>query len=524
MKNEEPVIQKTAVHATGTTKTGSCPKDQLMLMKKNVAAFLRLALIATVVTTGCEKGQNNNSYITDGFFTSGGGGIIPIAGNFVTIEENPFIKTIDSATSTFSIDADGASYALTRRMLTEDLSNDFKGLRTEELVNYFTYNYDNPTNDAAIGVNGEVSVCPWNNEHKLIRIGIKGQPVAREQYPFANFVLLIDVSGSMAGSDKLELLKNGFIDFTNQMRPEDRIAIVTYAGQQALALESTPGTQKDKIIDAIKKLGSGGSTNGAAGIKLAYEIAQKNFITNGNNRVILGTDGDFNVGVTSTEDLVKLIEEEREKSIFLTTLGVGTYYLNDDMMEKIANKGNGNYEYLDSKDELKKVFVDDYSKFLTVAKDVKVQVTFNTNLVEEYRLIGYENRVLKSNEFDDDKADAGEIGAGQTITAIYEIKPKTGINFKSVPTFTIHFRYKKPAASLSNLLDLDIYDAGNEFESASENMRFAGSVAALGLYLRKSSYKGNMTLPQIKSWTAGAVSFDPNGYRAKHVQLLNKVK
>ena len=489
-----------------------------MLMKKNGTACLLLALTLTVVSTSCDKKAGN---LASGNFNANGS--TDVTGKIVAIEENPFIKTIDSATSTFSIDADGASYAITRRSITENLSNDFKGLRTEEMVNYFTYNYDNPTSDDAIGVNGEVSVCPWNNEHKLIRIGIKGRSVDKAQYPFANFVLLIDVSGSMSSSDKLELLKNGFIDFVNQMRPQDRIAIVTYAGREALALESTPGTQKDQIISAIKGLGSGGSTNGAAGIKLAYEIAQKNFITNGNNRVILGTDGDFNVGVTSTDDLVKLIEEEREKGIFLTALGVGTY-LNEGMMEKVANKGNGNFEYLDSKDELKKVFVDDYNKFLTVAKDVKVQVTFNTNIVEEYRLIGYENRVLEKQEFDDDKADAGEIGAGQTITAIYEIKPKSGVNFKSVPTFTIHFRYKKPAESTSIPLDLDIYDAGHDFESSSENMRFAASAAALGLYLRNSAYKGNTTLPQIKSWAAGAVSFDPNGYRAKHIQLLEKVK
>jgi Ca-activated chloride channel family protein len=308
------------------------------------------------------------------------------------------------------------------------------------------------------------------------------------------------------------------------MRDQDRIAIVTYAGNESLALESTPGTKKDKIIAAIKKLGSGGSTNGSGGIKLAYDIAQKNFITNGNNRVILGTDGDFNVGITNTDDLVKLIEAEREKGIFLTTLGVGTY-TNEAMMEKVANKGNGNYEYLDTKEEMKKVFVDEYNKFLTVAKDVKVQVTFNRDLVEEYRLIGYENRVLKNDDFDDDKADAGEIGAGQTITAIYEIKPKnSGINSRSVPTFTIHFRYKKPAESASIPLDLDIYDAGHDFASSSENMRFAASVAAFGLYLRNSAYKGTVTLDQIKNWSAGAVSFDPNGYRAKHLSLLEKVK
>jgi Ca-activated chloride channel family protein len=484
-------------------------------MKKNSTSLLLLALTLTIA--GCAPSRrvyNQSRQIGDDTRSV-------IKGNLAPIEENPFIKTSDSATSTFSIDADGASYALTRRMITYHTTNDFKGLRTEELVNYFTYNYENPTGDAAIAVNGEVSLCPWNREHKLIRIGIKGKSVAKEQYPLANFVLLIDVSGSMASPDKLELLKKGFIDFVNQMRADDRIAIVTYSGYESVALESTPGTQKDKIIRAIQKLGAGGSTAGAQGIKLAYDIAQKNFIHNGNNRIILGTDGDFNVGITSTDELVKLVEEQREKGIFMTTLGVGATYLNDDMMEKIANKGNGNYEYLDSYDELKKVFVDDYSKFLTIAKDVKVQVTFNSDLVKEYRLIGYENRVMENNKFDDDQADAGEIGAGQTITAIYEIDPKSSNNNNNVPTFTIHFRYKNPEAVVSIPLDLDVYDAGNSFEASSENMRFAASVAALGLYLRNSSHKGNVTLDKIKNWSAGAVSFDPNGYRAKHVILLN---
>ena len=489
-----------------------------MLLKKKSIPLLLLALTMTVA--GCAPVRYNSIH------RGSRGEEIPyyIKGNLAAVEENSFIKTIDSDTSTFSIDADGASYALTRRVLTEELNNDYKNVRTEELVNYFTYNYENPANDAAIAVNGEISLCPWNREHKLIRIGIKGKSIDRKQYPVANFVLLIDVSGSMASYDKLELLKDGFIDFVNQMRSEDRIAIVTYAGNESVALESTPGTQKDKIIDAIKKLGSSGTTNGSGGIKLAYEIAQKNFITNGNNRIILGTDGDFNVGITSTNDLIKLIEEQREKGIFLTTLGLGDDNLNEDMMEKIANKGNGNYEYLDSRAELKKVFIHDYSKFLTVAKDVKVQATFNTNLVEEYRLIGYENRVMENKKFNNDSADAGEIGAGQTITAIYEIKPKAGIDFKNVPTFTIHFRYKKPDATTSNIIGLNVFDTGNDFESASENMRFAASVAAFSLYLRKSVYKGNITLSDIKKWASHAADFDPHGYRAKHIKLLKLVR
>jgi Ca-activated chloride channel family protein len=283
-----------------------------MLLRKIFIASGMVTCLGMLLS-GCEKGMGGSG----GPLTyQNGHGDGYIAGNVDKIVENPFIKTADSATSTFSIDADGASYAVTRRAFTENWKMDFDGIRTEEFLNYFTYDYSDPADDNNIAVNGEVSVCPWNDAHKLIRIGIKGKSITKENYPAANFVLLIDVSGSMGSPDKLQLLKDGFIDFTNQMRPQDRIAIVTYAGYEKLALESTPGTQKSKIIDAISKLGSGGGTNGSGGIKLAYDIAKQNFIANGNNRVILGTDGDFNIGITDKEELVKLIEEKREQGRF----------------------------------------------------------------------------------------------------------------------------------------------------------------------------------------------------------------
>jgi Ca-activated chloride channel family protein len=481
--------------------------------------ILAFILVATIYS--CTK---------DGFGTSNGigfsGGPVSITPptQFGAILENPFIKTSDSSVSTFSIDADGASYTTLRKIVNgrNDLQNYKTYFRTEEFLNYFTYNYPEPVNNESIGVNGEVSACPWNDAHKLIRIGIKGKSVDRAAYPAANFVLLIDVSGSMSSPDKLELLKQGFIDFANQMRPQDRIAIITYAGSERVVLNSTPGTQKTLILDKIRALGSGGGTNGEAGIKKAYEIAAANFITNGNNRVILGTDGDFNIGISDKNELVKLVKSKRDQGIFLTTLGVGDTY-NDAMMEQIANKGNGNYEYLDSKEELHKVFVQEYNKFLTVAKDVKVQVTFNPEIVEQYRLIGYENRSLQASDFDNDAADAGEIGAGQTITALYEIKPKNNSTFRTDPSFTILFRYKHPSQSTSNLLTMDVYDEGHAFNQASENMRFASSLAALGLHVRNSDYKGKVTLADIKSWASGASLFDPNGYRQKHLQLLNKL-
>ncbi len=485
-----------------------------------------LLAIFCITLFSCTKDFNGG--INSGTYTSNGKGIIGTTSspNFGKIVENPFIKTIDSATSTFSIDADGASYATMRRWSTTNgnMSVIKEALRTEEFINYFTYNYPDPSNDAPIAVNGEVSACPWKPDHKLIRIGIKGKSIAKQNYPYANFVLLIDVSGSMQSSDKLELLKAGFIEFVKGMRSQDKLAIVTYAGDAGLVLDATTGNEKDKIIDKIKSLKPGGSTNGSAGINLAYQIAEKNFITSGNNRVILGTDGDFNVGVTSQDALIKLIEEKRDKGVFLTVLGVGADNLNDSMMEQLANKGNGNYEYLDNTDELKKVFIDEYNKFLTIAKDVKVQVTFNPELVEEYRLIGYENRVLQKDDFTNDKKDAGEIGAGQTITALYQIKPKQNIDYKLHPTFTINFRYKKPAETMSDPLLLKIYDEGKSFEGATEDMRFASSLAALGLYLRNSDYKGTVSLNDIKTWAGNAKTFDPNGYRAKHMEMLNKVK
>lgn len=494
-------------------------------MNTKTTVGLIIGAFFSLLVVSCSKdGYGGSSIMLSGGPLDASGGVAGGA-NFGKIVENPFLKTADSATSTFSIDADGASYAVMRRWSTSgwDMTRLKEALRTEEFINYFTYDYPDPAS-GPIAVNGEVSACPWNGEHKLIRIGIKGRSIAREEYPYANFVLLLDVSGSMSSADKLELLKQGFIDFVNGMRPQDKIAIVTYAGNAGLVLDATSGSEKSKIIEKIRSMMPGGSTNGAAGIKLAYDIAERNFIHGGNNRVILGTDGDFNVGITSQQDLIKLIEAERDKGVFLTTLGVGADNLNESMMEQVANHGNGNFEYLDSKEELKKVFVDEYSKFLTVAKDVKVQVTFNPEVVEEYRLIGYENRVLQQADFTNDSKDAGEIGAGQTITALYEIKPKANVNFKLYPSFTIDFRYKKPEEATSSALSLDIYDAGNAFAQASENLRFASSLAALGLYLRNSTYKGTVTLADIRSWAGGAASFDPNGHRARHLQLLSALK
>ncbi|MDH5398552.1 MAG: VWA domain-containing protein [Cyclobacteriaceae bacterium] len=440
------------------------------------------------------------------------------------IVENPFIKVSEEPVSTFSIDADGASYANVRRFLSENTPPPSGAIRTEELINYFAQDYPETNSNDPISVNGEVSLCPWQSGNKLIRIGIKGHDIPRHELPASNFVFLIDVSGSMSSDDKLHLLKEGFLLLVDELSAHDRIAIVTYAGSAGVVLESTAGDQKETIKDAIRSLGSGGSTAGAEGILSAYEIAQANLIEGGNNRVILGTDGDFNVGISNQEELITLIEGKRDLGIFLTVLGVGRGNLNDGMLEQLANNGNGTYEYIDRLEQAKKVFIYEHSKFYTAAKDVKVQVHFNSSLVEAYRLIGYENRLLNEEDFTDDKKDAGEIGVGQSITALYEIKPASSAQLRVEPTFTINFRYKQPDADTSIPIDLDIFDEGKAFTHSSRHMRFTASLAGFGMLLRDSEYKGTITWNDIYDWSSQSIDYDPHGFKAEFVSIVLKMK
>ncbi len=458
----------------------------------------------------------------DGYL--GGGVYEPIGDNYDDFEENPFITTENESTSTFSIDADGASYANVRRFLTQDNQLPPKGaIRTEEMINYFNLDYDFEDSSHPIALNGEISQTPWNDETKLIRIGIKGKPLP-EPKPNSNFVFLIDVSGSMGSEDKLELLKNGFKSVVNEFTANDKVAIVVYSGAAAVVLESTPGNDKTKIIDAINQLGSGGSTAGSEGIKTAYEIASENFIEGGNNRLILGSDGDFNVGITDHDELIELIETKRDAGIFLTVLGVGRGNLNDATMEQIANKGNGTYEYIDSIEQLRKVFIYEYSKFFTVAKDVKIQVEFDPKNVEAYRLIGYENRLLEEEDFEDDTEDAGEIGAGQNITALYEIVPTQHPQYSSIPSLKVDFRYKQPNSNTSKLIDLEIYDEGKTFEQSSDFMRFSASVASFSLLLRDSEFKGNSSYDKVISWLNTTNLEDEHGFKEELKELVAKAK
>lgn len=442
--------------------------------------------------------------------------------SYNNIVENPFVNTTNETTSTFSIDADGASYSNTRRFLENNQLPPKDAIRTEELVNFFTFDYPE-SGQHPISLNGEISTCPWNNNNRLVRIGLKGKDIARNELPATNFVFLIDVSGSMKSEDKLELLKEGFIEFVDFMRPDDHIAIVTYAGTSGVLLPSTPASERTNIKEAIAKLGAGGSTAGAKGIKTAYEIAEKNFIVGGNNRIILGTDGDFNVGISTQDALVELIEEKRESGIFLTILGVGTSNLREGQMEQMANHGNGNFEYLDNVDQAKKVFIEEFKKFYTVAKDVKIQIEFDPSRIKAYRLIGYENRVLENEDFEDDTKDAGEIGANQTITALYEVIPNVESRNPGT-SVTVDFRYKLPASDISQPIQLAIEDNFKKFEEASENMRFAAAVASFGLLIRDSQYKGNTSFDKISTWAKAAKTFDPNDHRAAFINLVEKAK
>jgi Ca-activated chloride channel family protein len=495
-------------------------------MKPSFKLLISFALVLGLAS--CEKGYEDYTKNTDynGSFSNNNGGYPPdmTGENYNEIIENPFISVAEEPVSTFSIDADGGSYANSRRMIQNGSLPVADAIRTEEFINYFPLDYQETQDGHPISLNGEITTCPWTEGHKLIRIGMKGNHIEYDYLPTSNIVFLIDVSGSMSATNKLGLLKSSFKKYVDIMRPQDRVAIVTYAGQAGVLLNSTPGTDKAVIKNKIDALGAGGSTAGAQGILTAYEIAEDNFIEGGNNRIIIGTDGDFNVGISDQDELISLIEEKRESGVFLTTIGVGTGNLNEGMLEQLANNGNGNFEYIDSEEQGEKVFVHEFGKFYTVAKDVKVQVEFNPLLVKAYRLIGYENRVLENEEFEDDTKDAGEIGVDQNITALYEIIPNFEVDPLLNPAFHIDFRYKFPDEDQSQELQLFITDEGKTFDQASESMRFTSAAASFGLLLRDSAYKGDTDYQKIISWVNSAKSYDPHQYREKFLELIKQAQ
>jgi len=438
---------------------------------------------------------------------------------FEEIKDNKFIKTADENVSTFSIDADGAAYSYMKRKVGEGVLPDKSSVRIEEFLNYFTFNYTDPTGIDDVAINSEVADCPWNTGHKLLRLGIKGKSIPQSEMPLANFVFLVDVSGSMNSDDKIELLKKGLTTMVDYLNPNDRVSIITYSGEVKKVLESTLASDAKQIKKAIAKLTASGCTNGGDAIKMAYKEALQNFIEGGNNRVIMGTDGDFNVGITSTDALLELVEENAKKGIYLTVCGFGSGNLNDGMIEKITNSGNGTYDYIACEDDLTKVFVNERSKFLSVANDVKVQVTFDKTKVSEYRLIGYENRVMANEDFENDVKDAAELGAGQTVTALYELVLADGAG-ASDALGKFDLRYKKKLGSESIPLGISFANGS----AISGETSFAASLAAFGMILRDSEYKGDATYNMVLQLADKGLSYDPHDYRKGFVQLVNKAK
>ncbi|WP_120241029.1 vWA domain-containing protein [Marinifilum flexuosum] len=460
---------------------------------------------------------------------------------YSTINENNYKNAVESPVSTFSIDVDAASYSNVRRFLTNGEKPPIDAVRIEEMINYFNYNYEQPNGEHPFAIHHEIAKCPWNKENLLLHIGLQGKKIETENLPASNLVFLLDVSGSMNSQNKLPLLKKAFKLLVNQLRPEDKVAIVIYAGSSGLVLPSTNGTEKEEILNALNKLNAGGSTAGASGLKLAYQTARENFIDGGNNRIILATDGDFNVGISSNAEMERLIEKERNNGVFISVLGFGMGNYKDDKMEIIADKGNGNYSYIDNILEAKKVLVNEFGGTLhTIAKDVKIQIEFNPAIVEEYRLIGYENRMLNKEDFDDDQKDAGELGSGHNATALYEIKlakrkkkdqnlkyQDTKLNAKALSKneiASVKFRYKNPKGRKSILITEEIPMDVSSAQTISENFQFSAAVAGFGLLLRQSKHKGNCNYKMLIDLAQNSKGQDMEGYRSEFIRLMKLAK
>ena len=460
--------------------------------------------------------------------------------SYKNIEENEFEQVGTSPLSTFSIDVDKASYSNVRRMINNGQTVEPNAVKIEEMINYFKYDYEQPTNDLPFAVHTDVSKTPWNKETQLVKIGLQGKDIDREKLPASHLTFLIDVSGSMSSENKLPLLKSAFKILVQQLRAEDKVSIVVYAGAAGIVLEPTSGADKETIIRALDNLSSGGSTAGGEGIELAYKVAQEQFIKNGNNRVILATDGDFNVGASSDRAMEKLIEEKRKSGVFLSVLGMGYGNYQDAKLETLADKGNGNHAYIDNIQEARKVFGKEFTgSMYTIAKDVKLQVEFNPKNVLAYRLIGYENRLLATEDFVDDNKDAGELGIGHTVTALYEIVPtgKSSEHLKELTDlkytntsfskdfndelFTVKLRYKKPDGDKSTAME---FVQRNKTTKADDNMQFAAAVALFGMQLRHSKYTNSTDLDAVIKLAKKGKGTDEDGYRAEFIRLVESYK
>ncbi|HZL77043.1 MAG TPA: von Willebrand factor type A domain-containing protein [Bacteroidales bacterium] len=526
---EEPISGKNVINVG--MKPEAIMMDEMVVTgygaKKEKAAMN--APSASLAYDRASFQRYNNNFNTEGY---------------AAVAENGFKNVKNNPLSTFSIDVDNASYSNIRRFINSGSLPPADAVRIEEMINYFKYNYPEPNGVHPFSVYTELAVCPWNRNHTLLQVGLRGKSIDKSSLPPSNLVFLIDVSGSMDDPNKLPLLKSAFGLLVNELRAQDHVAIVVYAGAAGLVLESTPGNRKEVIMSAIDNLEAGGSTAGGEGLKLAYKEAQKNFVKGGNNRIILATDGDFNVGESSNGGMERLVEEKREQGVFITVLGFGMGNYKDDKMELIADKGNGNYAYIDNLQEARKVLVREFGGTLfTIAKDVKFQLEFNPSMVESYRLIGYENRLLNDEDFNNDTKDAGEMGSGHMVTALYEIVPNgSGERLPSIDPLkyqspkvshnenysdellTIKVRYKKPDGNTSMLLEKPVKSTADDIDEASENLRFAAAVAEFGMILRESEFKGSSSLESAAKMAKSARGEDEDGYRSELVRLIETVK
>jgi Ca-activated chloride channel family protein len=500
----------------------------------------RVLIVILVAALACSKAAEEGQVVGVSGGVEGGifggvvggtiGGVAPmrlddmkeVQSQYATIEEHAFKHAKDEPVTTFAIDVDRASYANVRRFLTAGQAPPAEAVRIEEMINYFTYHYPQPEGGVPFSITTEVAGCPWNTSHRLLRIGIQGRNLEQWKMAPNNLVFLLDTSGSMQPPQRLPLIKSAFRVLVDQLRAEDRVAIVAYAGAAGLVLPSTSGADKSTILNAIDNLQSGGSTAGGEGIELAYKTAAENLLADGNNRVILATDGDFNVGVSSLSELEKLIEEKRKSGIHLSVLGVGDDNYHDANLEALADKGNGNYAYLDSMKEAEKVFKRELTGTLVaIAKDVKVQLEFDPSLVESYRQIGYENRALANKDFDDDTKDAGELGAGHSVTALYEITPASNARGTIA---TVKLRYKEPKEEVSKLITAAAIDDGKSAYDASADLQFAAAVAEWGMLLRDSKHKGTSSYTDVMQLARVAHGEDLDGLREEFTRLVESAR
>ena len=551
---KEPVVSKNRVMSSSTIERA--PTRNLM-DNASLSSNVQQSRSGGALRIGGSR-QDGTVYMIDGQVASGtvshsaipsnlgnNSGVISQNESYKKSTENDFRNVMASPLSTMSIDVDHASYANVRRLINSNIYPPAEAVRIEEMVNYFQYDYSKPRNDEPIALITELTECPWNAQNMLLKIGMKAKTISTRNLPKANIVFLIDVSGSMESENKLPLLKSAFKLLTDQLRSEDKVSIVVYAGNSGLVLPPTSGAKKQKIKDVLDKLTAGGSTAGGAGILLAYKIASENFIKGGNNRVVLATDGDFNVGLSSDAELEKLIVKEREKGIFLSCLGFGDGNYKDSKMETLADKGNGNYNYIDNIDEAKKTLVKEFGgTIFTIAKDVKTQIEFNPNQVKSYRLIGYENRLLNAEDFKDDKKDAGEMGSGHSVTILYELVPATGnsnevrkvdeLKYQKLVSdysgefahqlATIKFRYKQPDGNKSKEIEQVVSSDKDILDRATVDTKFAASVAMFGMILSESQYNKDGTFDKVLKLANDGIGQDEESYRKEFIELVKKTK